>query len=616
MVDAKPDERFRDRLAHEGPVLFDGAMGTMLYSKGVFIQRAFEELNLTQPGLVRDVHEQYVAAGAQVIETNTFAANRFRLSPYGLETKVEELNRRGVELAREAAAGRAWVAGAVGPLGTRMEPYGPLSAEEVRGVFAEQVRGLVLGGVDLLVLETFSHLPELAEAIRAARDATDLPIIAQVVVAGGAVTREGVAAAEVAERLAAAGADAIGVNCCDPLAALEALAAMRRATPLPLIGQPNAGQPRSIGGRNLYLASPEYLLAWGRRAARSGVKLLGGCCGTTPDHIRALQQALGQAAPEIRHTVVSRPRQRPPIAPPVERAKKSILAAALAAGRRVYGVQVPPSRGWDTTSLLEAARRLALAGVTYISLREGAPHGAHAPPLALVTACRRAGIEPVIPYSCRGRRLARMQSDLLGAAATGAANLLLVTGDPLEVGALPEGAPDLEVDAIGLVNLVTRLNHGEDLATNPIGAPTGFHIGAHLDPSAPDLERELNRAYWKIDAGAEFMVTSPIFDPQALGAFLGRLRGEAGECPVIANLWPLRSAREAELFEREMASLLVPAHLVARMQAAEAAGREREEGLAIARELARAVLPLAQGLQVVAPDGDLELALAVVDAVR
>jgi len=616
-ADDAPRGSFRAFLAGDGVALFDGAMGTTLYQRGIFINRPFEELNLTQPGVVRDVHAAYLEAGADILEANTFAANRFRLSPHGLEHEVAAINRAGVELAREAAAGRAWVAGAIGPLGVRIEPFGPISREEAREVFAEQAQALHEAGVDLFCLETFGHLPELIEAVHAVRSVSDRPIVAQVAVGSGGITREGVTAAHAAEELVEAGAEVVGVNCSDALGTLSALASMHAATDRPLSCQPNAGTPRDVEGRKLYLGSPEYFVAWGRRAVRQGARLLGGCCGTTPDHIRALRGVLGEASPSVPHDRLARPQDQRATAPPVARREKSVIAAALHDGRFVTAVEVAQVRGWETDNVTRIARQLALAGVTAMAIPEGPGAVAHLPPFAQAELCRRAGLAAIIHYTARGRRLLRMQSDLLGAAASGVTDLLLVTGDPISPTAEPDRLPDLEVDSIGLVNLVSRLNHGEDVGGNPIGRPTEFHIGVHLDPTAFDPERERSRFYWKVDAGAEFAITGPIFDVEALARCLAGLpRSKGAPIPVIATIFPLTSASQAELFEHQRSAVPVPAELVERMRAAEAAGTEEAEGTLIARELAAAIRPQVQGLQVVAPAGRVDLALQVLDALR
>ncbi len=486
-------EPFADFLSGKGIALFDGAMGTILYERGAFIHRSFEALNRSDPGLVRRTHEEYVLAGADILETNTFGANRFRLSPYGLEDDVEELNRLGVMLAREAAGDRAWVAGAMGPLGIRIEPFGQISRQEARDVFVQQATALVEGGVDLLVLETFQHLPELREAVRAARSVTTLPIVALIRVDAGGVTTEGVDVGQVVAAMQEDGADVAGVNCCEALAALDALADMRDAGELPLCGQPNAGLARSVAGRNLHLGSPEYLVAWGRRAVRSGARLIGGCCGTRPEHIQALRNTLGAVVPPDSNARTRRPAARAPAARPIPRARKSVISAALARGEFVTGVSLPPTRGHSADETTAAARELALAGVTFVGLTEGSTVRAYAPPTSLAPACHAVGVDPLVMYSCRGRRVARIQSDLLGASLLGVSDLLLVTGAPLDAVSEQGPVPDLDIDSIGAVNLATRLNHGEDLGGNPIGSPTALHIGIHLDPTAYDIDRELSR---------------------------------------------------------------------------------------------------------------------------
>jgi homocysteine S-methyltransferase len=603
---------FRELLERGGIALFDGAMGTMFYSRGVFINRAFEELNLTRPALVREIHAEYVKAGADVLETNSYTANRFRLSAHALADRVVEINVRAAEIAREAAAGEHWVAGAIGPLGVRIEPFGPISREEAREVFTEQARALAEGGVDLFVVETFSHLPEIEEAIRAVREVSDLPVIAQLKVGKGGVTSEGVAAGEAAVRLVSASADVVGVNCSEALATLDALEAMRQAVDVPLAGQPNAGQPRSVQGRHLYLASPEYLVAWARRALRVGARVLGGCCGTTPDHIRHLCQAVREAEPETPAEAVARPVHVAPAAKPVSPKERSGLAGALTGSRFVVGAEMPLPIGWDTSGMVAATRRLSAAGASFLSLPEDGRSEARMPPYAVAQLLSQVrGIEPLVYFSCREKRLARIQSDLLGIWANGLANLLIVTGDPSHSPIESRGA-ELDVDSIGAVNLTSRLNHGEDIGGNPIGKPTGFHVGVRLDPTAFDREREVRRFYWKVDAGAEFAVTTPVFDLDALQSLMGDIR--EFRVPVIATVWPLESAREAEFFEHEMVDVPVPKGLIERMQRAEKDGTEAREGLAIARDIAVGLRDHVQGIQIYVPGGQLETALAVLEA--
>ncbi len=600
---------FAGFLASGGLALFDGAMGTTLYARGSFINRAFEELNLTKPALVQSVHADYLAAGAEVLETNTFAANRARLSPYGLAEEVAAINAAAVEIARAAAAGRAWVAGAIGPLGIRIEPFGPTSLAEARQVFSEQAEALEAGGVDLFLLETFGNVPELMQAVAAVKGVTRKPIIAQVAVAKRGVTREGMPIQDAAVQLAEAGVDAVGVNCSEALSILDALERLREAVDLPLSAQPNAGQPHTVDGRNIYLASPEYLAAWARRAARAGARLLGGCCGTTPAHIEAVRQALREEQP-AQHSGqrIAKPRVSSSAPPPVPSASKSTLAASLLSGKFVTGVELPLPTGWVPDRVLAQTARLAEAGVNFVAFPDGPRTEARMSPIAMAQVSLTSGdIEPLVHYSCRDRRLSRIQSDLLGACAVGIANLLVVTGEPQTAGV--DAKPDLDVDSIGAVNLVNALNHGQDRAGNFIGPPTRFFTGVRLDPTNFDMQRELNRYHWKLDAGADFALTSPVFDPTALQRLLTEWQGR--KVPVIATVWPLRSAREAEFFEQELAEVPVPPDIVARMQAAEESGTARDEGIAIARELVAQLRPLVQGIQVVTPELEVGDALLV-----
>ena len=456
------------------------------------------------------------------------------------------------------------------------------------------------------------HRDERLEAIAAVRSVSPVPIVAQMRVTAGGVTTEGVDVAQMLSELQSAGASVAGVNCCEALAALDALAEMREVGGLPLSGQPNAGQARSVAGRNLHLGSPEYLVAWGRRAVRSGARLLGGCCGTRPEHIQALRSAIGAVVPPEANERIARPAAQSSAALPVPLRRKSVLAAALSRGRMVTGVSLPPTHGHNAAEITAAARELALAGVDFMTLPEGTGARAYAPPVSLAPLCRSEGMVPLVMYTCRGRRLPRIQSDLLGASLLGVADLLLVTGSPLVT--VPEQGPipDLEIDSIGAINLTSRLNHGEDVGGNPIGSPTAFHIGIHLDPTAYDIDRELSRLRWKLDAGAEFALTAPIFDVTALRQLLTHI--DQDRLPIIATIWPIRSAQEAEFFEERLASVSVPEPLVERMRQAEARDEEEAEGLAICRELAAEIRPLVRGIQVVAPRGRIDLALAVLES--
>jgi homocysteine S-methyltransferase len=589
----------------------DGAMGTMLYARGVFVNRSFDALNLASPDLVAEVHREYLRAGADVIETNTFGANRIKLGSFGLADKLHDINLAGARIARQVARDGAYVAGAIGPLSVRIEPWGRMGVDEAEACFREQTAALVEGGVDLIVLETFRDVNEIGAAIAAIRKTCDLPIVAQMTTEEDGNSLDGTPPEEFVPALERAGASVIGVNCSvGPAPMLETIERIARASRKPLAAQPNAGRPREIEGRNIYLSSPEYLASYARRFVQHGVRLVGGCCGTTPEHIRQIRQVVRSLEPPpAARSVVSQTAAAPPAAP-VPRAAKSRLSRALSENRQVLLVELEPPRGHDPAHALACARRLASHGVDAVSVSEGLRGGARMSALSLALLVRQeAGIEPVLQYACRDRYLLSMQSDLLGAHAVGIRNVVLYTGDPRKRGDYSDATLVFDVDSIGLTNAVSRLNHGRDIGGQPIGAPTAFHIGVVANPTAPRLDEELRRFEYKVEAGAEFAVTLPIFDVAALESFLGRMASH--KVPVIATIHPFESLLHAEYLANEVPNLHVPAALVERMRAADAAGRAALEGVAIARELAEAVRTLVQGLQL---GGQPEGVLAVLDA--
>jgi homocysteine S-methyltransferase len=598
-------------------VLADGAMGTMLYARGVFINQCYDELVLRAPDLVREIHAEYVRAGAELLETNTFGANRVKLAPYGLDTQVAAINRRAAELAREAAGERRLVAGAVGPLGVRLEPYGPTSRDEARDAFREQMAALKAGGADCFLLETFADLEELEQAILAARD-TDpgMPVIAQATVGPDLRTAYGAAPEDIARALDKWGADIIGLNCSvGPQTILEAIERMAAVTSRKLSAQPNAGMPREVGGRSMYMASPEYMATYARHLVQGGAKLVGGCCGTTPEHTRAMAEGIRPLAP--RTVVVSESAAAPSAAPaaagvePVPLAQRSRLGAKLAAGQFVTSVEIVPPRGVDTTRLAQDARALATAGVDAINVPDGPRAQSRMGAIATSLIIERHGIEAVTHYCCRDRNLLGMLSDLLGASALGLRNLLLITGDPPKMGPYPDATAVFDIDAIGLTNLVRQLNRGLDPGGNPIGAPTAFAIGVGVNPAAIDPAHERRRFAWKVEAGAEYAITQPVFDPAQLETFLASI--EDTRIPVVAGIWPLVSARNAEFLANEVPGVTVPRDVLERMRRASDKGKEHAvaEGIAIAREMLARVRGAVQGVQVSAPFGRIELALEV-----
>lgn len=581
----------------------DGAMGTMLYAKGIFLNRSFDELNLTQPDLVAEVHQAYVRAGADVIETNTFGANRVKLGSFGLADRVHALNVQGARIARHAAREQAYVAGAIGPLGIRIEPWGKTGVDEAEEYFREQARALHEGGVELFILETFRDLNEIRAAIRAVRSVCDLPIVAQMTTEEDGNSLDGAPPEAFAPALEAEGASVIGVNCSvGPAGMLETVERIAQSTRARLSTQPNAGRPRDIEGRNIYLCSPEYMASYARRFILNGVKLVGGCCGTTPEHIRQIKQAVRALAPPGSRSVVGGARSAPaPDVTPVAREQKSRLANCLARGSFVVSVELVPPRGYRTDTVVEQARQLKIHGVDLVNIPDGPGASARMSALAVaVLVQQQSGLEPVLHYACRDRNLLGMQSDLLGAHAMGIRNVLLITGDPPKVGDYPDATAVFDVDSIGLTNVVARLNRGFDIGGESIGQPTAFHIGVALNHAAPNLENEIRRFNYKLEAGAEFAITQPVYDVAQFERFLSQIPRD--RIPIIAGLAPLESVRRAEFMANEVPGVFVPEPLIERIRAAEEKGRATEEGLAIAHEIASGLRGLVQGLQItVAP---------------
>jgi methionine synthase I (cobalamin-dependent)/5,10-methylenetetrahydrofolate reductase len=611
-------------------VVFDGAMGTMLYTRGVFINQCYDELNTRAPDLVRAVHAEYAKAGAEVLETNTFGANRLKLAQYGLETQVDSFNRSAARLARDVAGDTHLVAGAVGPLGVRLEPYGPTSTGEARAAFAEQMSALKEGGADLFIIETFGDLEEIAQAVKAARDVDPLmPVVAQMTIGTDGRTPFGASPEDVAAWLEGLGADVIGLNCSvGPQGILEGIERMVHVTRRKLSAQPNAGMPRDVGGRAMYMASAEYMATYARHLVQAGARIVGGCCGTTPEHIHAIAEGVRPLAPRLGR--YKSKTQSPPATMPAELvvtsqevravepvpfATRSKWAARIAAREFVTSVEIVPPRGVNADRMLADVGLLKAAGVDAVNVPDG-PR-AQSRMGAVMTSLlieQRVGIETVTHYCCRDRNLLGMLSDLLGAAAIGLRNILLITGDPPKMGPYPDATAVFDIDAIGLTNLVRNLNHGQDPGGNPIGEPTRYAIGVGCNPAALDPQIELRRFMYKVEAGAEFAVTQPVFDVAQLERFLREI--ESVRIPVVAGIWPLVSARNAEFLANEVPGVVVPDSVMQRMRKANERSREHAvaEGIAIAREMLSQVRETVNGVQVSAPFGKVDLALQVFEA--
>ncbi len=597
------------------PVLCDGAMGTLLYTKGVFINRSYDELNLSQPELIRTVHHDYLQAGAEIIETNTFGANSFRLARHSMGDQVRSINLAGARLAREAAKSfDVWVAGSVGPLGIRIEPLGKTSFAEARAAFREQIEALAEGGVDLIILETFGYIEELHQAMLAVRDVSPtIPLVAQVTMDEEGTCLDGSTPETFAPQIEKWGADIIGCNCSvGPVAMLEAVERLRAATSLPLAAQPNAGMPHSVEGRNIYLCSPEYMASYARKFVAAGVRLVGGCCGTTPEHIQEMKSALRMG--EARAKAASRPTKEsaPVAAPAVALEKRSRLGAKIAAREFVTMVEIVPPKGTDIRKEIEGARFVKSVGVDAINIPDSPRASARMSNQALsLLMQQQVGIEAVLHYTCRDRNVLGIQSDLLGAAATGIHNLICITGDPPKMGNYPDATAVFDVDSIGLVNIVHNLNRGQDIGGNPIGTGTSFVIGVGANPGVPNLDEEIRRFEYKVEAGAEYAVTQPVFDLSLLENFMRRI--EHHKIPVLAGIWPLVSARNAEFMKNEL-RVSVPDEILERMARAKTPEAAREEGVAIAREMLIAVRDMVQGAQISAPQGRYASAVDVLEA--
>lgn len=611
---------FRDQLSRR-VLVADGAMGTMLYDRGIFINRCYDELNLTAPDMIRQIHADYAKAGAEILETNTFGANRMRLAAFGLGEKLRAINLAGVKLARDAARDTAFVAGAVGPLGANIEPLGPTSFAEARSIFREQVETLVEADVDLLILETFYNLDELREAIFAAREVAgpDMVIVGQVTIDDYGNLRGGADTETFTKRLDEWPVDVIGANCsAGPKVMLETIEKMMLYSKKPMSAMPNAGHPQRVEGRNIYLCSPEYMSQYARRFLWAGVKIIGGCCGTTPEHIklvrseaRSLQPGQAHLAPAVVETLgTEKPVQK---MPKIAVADKSQLGAKLAAGKFVSFVEILPPRGVDASKEIAGAALCKAHGIDCINVPDGPRASAR---MSSQVTCqliqREAGIEAVNHFCCRDRNILGIQSELLGGHAAGIRNLICITGDPPRMGPNLNATAVFDVDAIGLVNIVNNLNHGLDISGNPMGSQTALLLGVGANPGALNIDEEIHRFELKVAAGAEYAVTQPVFDLDLLERFLKLI--DRFRIPVICGIWPLTSYRNAEFMVNEL-RVPVPEHFMERMRKVDNAEKARAEGVAIAREMTARVRQMVQGVQLSAPFGRYQMAIDVAEAI-
>ncbi|WP_243286831.1 bifunctional homocysteine S-methyltransferase/methylenetetrahydrofolate reductase [Geothrix terrae] len=606
------ESTFRQALDEGECFLFDGSTASALHDRGITLQRSFEECNLKTPDLLLAIHGEFLAAGAQVLTTNTWGANRLKLAARGLESQLDAINREGVALAKQAIAqqqARAWVAGCIGPLGVRIEPWGPTSFDEARALFREQAEALIGAGSDLIVLEGFEDLNEIHQAILAVQEVRDLPLAALMTTNDEGQALFGAEPEWFIKQLDTWGADLVGlIGGNGPAPHLRLLEHLKGVTTRPIVLLPNPGLPHLVDGRLIYGASPEYLGAFAARALAGGARAVGGCSGTTVAHIRAMRGAFRQerAFVQAGGRYELKPHEQPQ--PEVPFAFRSRFSLKLAQGEFTHTVELVPPKGMEYDKLLAKTRQCRALGVDAINVPDG-PR-AMARMSALATALiieQQVGVETILHYACRDRNLLGMQSDLLGAAGLGLRNILAVTGDPPKLGPYPQATAVFDVDAIGLVNMLKRLNTGLDLGGASIGKPTSFSVGVGANPVAPDLEREKTRFRYKVEAGAQWAITQPVFDPDSLFRFLDFAEVVAPGLPVIAGIWPFKSLRNAEFMANEVPGVLVPSALLTRMARWTTAEDQVKEGLAIAQETIAAIRPRIRGLQLSAPFGQVEL---------
>ena len=601
----------------KSPRVCDGAMGTVLYAKGVMVNKCYDELNLSQPELVRAIHEEYVSVGVDVIETNTYGANRLKLASHGLGAQVERINERGVELAREVvrSSGRdsVWVAGAIGPLGKTVAPIGTVHEDDARDIFREQASGLLAGGADLILLETFSDLKSLKLALESVRDLADeVPVVAQMTFGEDGLTPLGASPERVARELMELDVDMVGANCSlGPEMMYRVLERMRRVCSLPLSVQPNAGLPEVVDGRVIYLCSPEYMAHYAKRFFGLGTRLLGGCCGTTAAHIGAIVGVVRALGPARERVEIAEPQEPRPAREPVPREQKSRLARAL--GRKfVVSVEMDPPRGAEPGSFVEKAQWLKENEVDFINVADGPRASARMSALSFALLLEQhVGIEAILHYQCRDRNLIGIQADLLGAQALGLRNILAVTGDPPKLGDYPHATPVFDVDSIGLVRILARMNVGQDLAANALGPALPFHIGVAANPGARDLDAEVEKFRKKVDAGAEFCMTQPVYDPRYLERFLEAVK----DCrlPTLVGILPLVSSRNAEFLHNEVPGMSVPDDVRRRLADAPDKASAQGVGVDVARESLRAARDIAEGAYLMPPFNKFELAVRVIE---
>ncbi|MFW6140515.1 MAG: bifunctional homocysteine S-methyltransferase/methylenetetrahydrofolate reductase [Acidobacteriota bacterium] len=596
-------------------VLMDGAMGTEIYARGIFINTCYDELNLTNPKMVKEIHRSYIEAGADIIETNTFGANRIKLQKHSLKNKLHAINYQGAEIAREMAGDEVYVAGSVGPLGERLEPWGVLSEQEAREIYQEQAKPLIDGGVDIISLETFSDLHLIQQAIIGIKEKFDIPLMTHMTIGDDGNSLFGTPPERLGDKMQQFGADIVGLNCSvGPKIMLDSIIKMIEAVDIPVSVMPNAGIPQNVDGRNIYLATAEYFGEYAKRFAQAGVRVIGSCCGTNAEFTKEMQKAIQSVRPRKRIKQRTKAVTEKESKQEIPTRQRSEMARKICDKEFVTTVEIVPPRGVDSSKALEKAKTLKQAGVDAVNIPDGprALSRMSSGYLSLIIQ-EKAGIEVIQHYACRDRNLLGMVGDLIGAYGSGIKNILLVTGDPPKMGTYPDATAVFDVDSIGLTNVVTSLNRGVDLGENPLKKPTGFFIGVGVNPSAVDLDYEISRFEWKVKAGAQFAITQPVFDSEQFLDFLKRI--EHVRIPIVAGIWPLVSVQNAEFLNNEIPGAYVPEKVIQRMNSAKSKKEAQKTGIQIARELLEELKPHLAGAQVSMPFGKVVTPLEVLEDV-
>lgn len=599
---------------NETPLVFDGAMGTVIYEKGVFINACYDELNLTNPNLIKSIHQEYVDAGCDVILTNTFGANKFKLEKFGLSNKIYEINFEGAKLALEIAGRNVYVLGSVGPCIQKGASITVENSDKLKENYEIQIKALKDGGVDGIIFETFHNFEELEIAVNIAKS-FNLPVIASIACRKEKETLNGLNVKEAVKRLDNnKNIDAIGMNCIiGPHAMLSLLEDVINLTSKPFIVEPNAGHPQNVDGRMIYMSTPEYFATYAQNYVRLGVRGVGGCCGTTPKHIEEMAKTVKALTGVKKHVKIEKIENAEKIDIKVTpKEEKSNFARKLFSGEKVTTIEITPPRSVILTSVLDKVKECKLAGIDAINIPDGPRASSRIS--SLVTAImieKEVEIETILHYCCRDRNLIGMQSDILGGFAAGLKNYLIVTGDPPKLGDYPNATAVFDIDAVGLTKVVHNLNNGYDIAGNLVNPPTSILIGVGANPCAVDIDKEINHFYNKYTAGAEYAITQPVFDADALLSFLEKADKKGINLPIVAGIWPLVSLKNALFLKNEVPGVFVPDSIIERMEKAKTREDGLKYGVDIAQEIKEKITPYVSGYQISAPFGKIDIALNI-----